>query len=157
MDTTTLEEVKNGTTTDNGPTTRANATTTSKDLLEAGTPGEESEQLAELGLESVARLVPAEGEEVDELSPDADGLTEVTSEASGETAFGQPEEADEAALLPAYYGSYEIKRSAEAKQAEEVIIGVDDRVRIHATRSYPWRAICSLRILTRTGKTYTGN
>ena len=157
MESTTLEEVKNGTTTDNGPTTKAKAKTSSKDLFEAGTLGEQSEQLAELGLESVAHLSPAEGEgEYDELSSDVAGLTEVTSEAFGEAGSGQPEEFDESSPLPAYYGSYEVKRTEEEDEAEEVIIGRDDRIRIHATQSYPWRAICSLRIRTRTGKTYVG-
>ncbi|MBC7934744.1 MAG: serine protease [Rhizobacter sp.] len=31
-------------------------------------------------------------------------------------------------------------------EAREVIIGVDNRVRVFATTTYPWRAICSLKI-----------
>lgn len=38
----------------------------------------------------------------------------------------------------------------------EVVIGTDDRVRIQATRSFPWRAICSLLITARDGSRWIG-
>lgn len=38
----------------------------------------------------------------------------------------------------------------------EVVIGVDDRVRVTNTTAYPWRAICSLRITARDGSRWIG-
>lgn len=62
--------------------------------------------------------------------------------------------------LDAWYASYpedlkELGAVAETGNAE-VVIGVDSRIRINPTTSYPWRAICSLRIRTKTGKNYIG-
>lgn len=59
----------------------------------------------------------------------------------------------------AYYASYpeELKELKEDQgDIQEVIIGKDDRMRINPTTSYPWRAICSLVMRTKTGKTYIG-
>lgn len=62
--------------------------------------------------------------------------------------------------LDAWYGSFpEDQKELEnfrAPDALEVIIGTDDRTRINPTTSYPWRAICSLLIRTKTGKSYIG-
>ena len=165
MDTTALEEVKNGTSTttngngDSQPTTKAKTKTKAKadtDLFESGTPGEQSEQLAALGLESVARLVPDQGGEAATDVSATEGLIEVSSEALGASTEGQPEEFDESTPLPAYYGSYDTSAREEYDEADEVVIGTDDRIRIFGTQYYPWRAICSLRIRTRTGTTYIG-
>ena len=38
----------------------------------------------------------------------------------------------------------------------EVVIGTDDRIRVHATNTYPWRAICALKITAANGKKYIG-
>jgi glutamyl endopeptidase len=38
----------------------------------------------------------------------------------------------------------------------EVVIGADDRVRIHNTTAYPWRCICSLKITARDGSLWIG-
>ncbi len=38
----------------------------------------------------------------------------------------------------------------------EVVIGVDDRVRIHATTTYAWRCICSLAITAANGTSWIG-
>lgn len=46
--------------------------------------------------------------------------------------------------------------ATEAAAALEVIIGTDDRVRIHATTQIPWRRICALRIQFPNGSTYRG-
>ena len=149
---TTLEEVKNGTSVaseDQKPTKSKSAA----DQFEAGTSGQQSEQLAALGLEAVATLSPGAptNEAYDESVP-TDDLLEVTSEAATEAVAEQ----DETSPLPAYYGSYALDSAEFDEQVDEVVIPPDDRVRIQATTSYPWRAICSLRIRTRTGKTYIG-
>lgn len=63
-------------------------------------------------------------------------------------------------MLPdAYFGSFDDAEPPKtiASEVAEVIIGpTDDRVRINPTTSYPWRAICALRIRTKTGKNYIG-
>ncbi len=64
--------------------------------------------------------------------------------------------ADETAvhLVPdALLGSYDM---AEAQLRAEVIIGTDDRIRVTATTTYPWRAICALRITAANGRRYIG-
>jgi len=75
-----------------------------------------------------------------------------------------PRESQEESLyeLDAWYGSFpedlkELGPSAESgKGMYEVVIGADDRTRINPTTGYPWRAICSLLIRTKTGKNYIG-
>lgn len=60
----------------------------------------------------------------------------------------------------AYFASFNEVPSLDSKtrniKGEEVVIGADDRVLISPTTAYPWRAICALRIRTRTGKNYIG-
>jgi V8-like Glu-specific endopeptidase len=58
--------------------------------------------------------------------------------------------------IDAYYASYDEPRIIKSKSDLESIIGPDDRVRINPTTSFPWRAICSLRIRTKTGKNFIG-
>ncbi|QPF74099.1 trypsin-like serine protease [Roseateles sp. DAIF2] len=58
------------------------------------------------------------------------------------------------ALLDPLGGSYELRESGQLQP--EVIIGTDDRVRVGATGSYPWRAICALRITAANGRQYIG-
>ncbi|WP_207515559.1 trypsin-like serine peptidase [Longitalea luteola] len=68
--------------------------------------------------------------------------TEVTEE-EGESAFARD------AFFASYPELYE-------KSLSEVIIGTDERVRITPTTSFPWRAICALRITAQNGKTFLG-
>lgn len=59
----------------------------------------------------------------------------------------------------AWYGSYpeDLEELNEISgNLPEVIIGTDDRKRINPTTCFPWRAICSLVMRTKTGKTYIG-
>ena len=63
--------------------------------------------------------------------------------------------------LDAWYASFpedlsEIGPAATETGNFEVVIGADNRVRINPTTSYPWRAICSLLIRSKTGKNYIG-
>jgi glutamyl endopeptidase len=58
--------------------------------------------------------------------------------------------------IDAYYASYDEPRIIKSKSDLESVIGVDDRVLINPTTSFPWRAICSLRIRTKTGKNFIG-
>jgi len=78
--------------------------------------------------------------------------------------FYAPREKQEESLfeLDAWYGSFpeDLKELSPSKEAGkglyEVVIGADDRVQINPTTSYPWRAICSLLIRSKTGKNYIG-
>ena len=44
----------------------------------------------------------------------------------------------------------------EGRLWDETIINTDDRVQVPDVYQYPWRAICALRITSRTGKQYVG-
>ncbi len=68
--------------------------------------------------------------------------TEVTED-EGEGAF----------MRDAFFASYP---ELYEKSLSEVIIGTDDRVRISPTTSFPWRAICSLRITAQNGNRFIG-
>ncbi|MEM9836356.1 MAG: serine protease [Bacteroidota bacterium] len=143
MSTNSLTEVQNEPTVD-VPTNGAE----SRELFEGGSLGATATKLAEQGLEPLL-----EGGEMPE-EVDVDDLVEVSS---GEGA----DEASEAStvLLPAYLGSYDQDDSAgnaSSEKAAEVVIGRDDRRRITNTAAYPWRAVCSLLIRTKTGKTFIG-
>jgi V8-like Glu-specific endopeptidase len=64
---------------------------------------------------------------------------------------------NEEELQEAWFGSYDTNNQEFiAPKAIESIIGTDDRVRINTTNKYPWRAICSLLITTKTNKNYIG-
>lgn len=56
----------------------------------------------------------------------------------------------------AEYGTEDDIERAVAELTAEVVIGRDDRIRIHNTTSYPWRAICSLRIKANDGTNWIG-
>ena len=65
--------------------------------------------------------------------------------------------------LDAYYGSFgdsdliNLMRSESAqKMMQEVVIGTDDRKKITATKQYPWRTICSLKIKAKDGTNWIG-
>jgi V8-like Glu-specific endopeptidase len=73
----------------------------------------------------------------------------------GNQGIGVATENSEDFLAPdAIYGSYS-DMSSERSLAE-VIIGPDNRVRINPTTTYPWRAICSLKITAANGKKFIG-
>jgi glutamyl endopeptidase len=46
--------------------------------------------------------------------------------------------------------------SAPNRYRHESTIGADERKRVHETAKYPWRTICHLRILARTGEEFVG-
>lgn len=72
-----------------------------------------------------------------------------------QTEAGEPAGGDEtgggATVLDAIVGSY-----PELADLSRVIIGTDDRVRIHNTGVYPWSAICALRITAADGRQFIG-
>jgi glutamyl endopeptidase len=84
--------------------------------------------------------------------------TESESEADvlEETGFESP--AMDTIPQEAFFASYpELRAKArEMREMQEVIIGVDNRVRINNTTVYPWRAICALKITAQNGSKWIG-
>jgi glutamyl endopeptidase len=60
-------------------------------------------------------------------------------------------------LLDAFYASYpELIELYQQREWREVIIRSDNRVRINETTSYPWRAICALKITAQDNSMWIG-
>jgi glutamyl endopeptidase len=81
------------------------------------------------------------------LAPDG----EVVTSEPGETGDPAVDAADTVAVLDAIVGSY-----PELAESLEVIIGVDERIRVTDTRAYPWRAICALSITAANNRQFIG-
>ena len=93
-------------------------------------------------LEGVTFLRPGEGDK--EVSNQSSESSEAATEYE---EVGSESSSLDAQPLDALYASYtDLIPKMEAHSRQEVIIGTDDRVRVFATSSYPWRAICSLKI-----------
>lgn len=120
-------------------------------FLQEGSLGQDAENLAELGLESIAQ--PDQEDLLDETGAPI-AMQDVSSEETGGLDEMSLEEFD--TLEEAYVASYAKTSTELDSPASEVIIGNDDRIRINNTSSYPWRAVCSLLIKARTGKYYIG-
>jgi glutamyl endopeptidase len=60
------------------------------------------------------------------------------------------------APMDALYASYSNLIADAKTQVFEVIIGADNRVRINPTTTYPWRAICGLKITAQNGSKWIG-
>lgn len=63
--------------------------------------------------------------------------------------------ATEGFALDAFFASYP-QLKPEPSKILEVIIGADNRVRINPTTTYPWRAICALKITAQNGTKWIG-
>lgn len=61
---------------------------------------------------------------------------------------------DEEPVLDAYFGAF--PEELARREAFEIILGTDDRIRIQNTADYPWRAICALKITAANGQRYIG-
>ncbi|MEL6143545.1 MAG: serine protease, partial [Bacteroidota bacterium] len=64
-------------------------------------------------------------------------------------------------VLDAWYAEYGDEASIAlalqgSRVLEEVVIGKDDRIRVHNTTAYPWRTICSLIITAKDGSRWIG-
>jgi glutamyl endopeptidase len=97
-------------------------------------------------------LRPGEGDkEVYNLVKTESSETETSLEEAG---FDIP--LLDAEPMDALFASYtELIPKFEA-EAKEVIIGADNRVRVFATTSYPWRAICALKITAQDNTRWIG-
>lgn len=93
-----------------------------------------------------------------------EGDKEVTNEReaafeTGESLLEEPGtslSSTESQPLDALYASYPDLIPEALAQMTEVIIGSDNRVRINPTTSYPWRAICALKITAKNGSRWIG-
>lgn len=102
-------------------------------------------------VEGVAAFSPGDADnemESPQLNESMGLLTEVEE-------FGQESPATEAAPMDVFFASYNEMQQANT-EAQEVIIGTDNRVRINPTTSYPWRAICALKITAADGSRWIG-
>ena len=85
-----------------------------------------------------------------EFDESSGAATEYESGFAGEGPEAGP---GDGPVLDAIYGSYpELLDQLHT----EVIIGADNRIRIGNTRTYPWRAICALKITAANGRQYIG-
>lgn len=115
---------------------------------EQGYVGTEGSGSDETELESVENYVPGTDFDAVTLNRSQEtNPTETDLEEPGNTT-GTPTVAREA-----YFASYDEPLPTEAN---EVIIGTDDRVRIMNTTLYPWRAICALRMTAADGTRWIG-
>lgn len=90
--------------------------------------------------------------ETDEVQNEIEEETEILEEESfPEAWFASYERKQDEAVLT------EVLDESNADGApQESVQGRDDRVRINGTTKYPWRAICSLIMTSRTGKKFIG-
>lgn len=89
----------------------------------------------------------------------SNGRESSAMEAGGEAILEEPGNdlsGNEEQVLDAFYASYGHLKNEALRQIREVIIGADNRVRINPTTSYPWRAICSLKITAQNGTRWIG-
>lgn len=102
-----------------------------------------------------------EGLILNNATPDAEvgngaGGGELTSGTEYESGFSGSESVsfrDDLVLPDAILGSYP---GLDDGLRAEVIIGTDDRIRIQATTTFPWRAICALKITAADGRLFIG-
>lgn len=122
-----------------------------KTNIEEGTSGKQSTDLESFGLENVEgydyRVSLNEFEKLVEEEAYQNMGDEDSSEGFITKEF---KIIDEFRQIPnAWIGSY-------STVTKEVVINKDDRIRINAIKSYPWRAICSLLIEAKNGNYYIG-
>jgi len=88
-----------------------------------------------------------------------------TRQERSSSAATKPKELDESLWLDAWYSSFTspvsqaLARTSRVRREEflpEVIIGPDDRVKVANTTTFPWRAICSLKITAADGTNWIG-
>ncbi|MEO5681149.1 MAG: serine protease [Chitinophagaceae bacterium] len=104
-------------------------------------------------VEGVAQFSPGEADK-ETSNPQ---LRESAGAVTESEEFGV-ESPDELTAMPmdAFFASYSDLLN-EAQNRQEVIIpGTDDRVRINPTTSFPWRAICALKITAADGTRWIG-
>lgn len=114
----------------------------------------ESNNGAETEVEDVeghSILVPGQDDKEVAYDGNANETGEPVLEESGFTSSESDEQA-----LDAFYASYSELIAEALQHRAEVIIGADNRTRISPTTSYPWRAICALKITAKDGSKWIG-
>lgn len=92
-------------------------------------------------------------------APDEEASNQGSEAAPAETSWelgdpgGAMSETDAFEPVDALYGSYP---ELLDRRMLEVVLGVDNRVRVQNTTVYPWRAICALRIQAANGQRFIG-
>lgn len=82
-----------------------------------------------------------------------------TESAENETSYeeaGADSSVMEAQPMDALLASFPDLIPQWEAEMREVIIGADNRVRVHATTTYPWRAICALKITAKDNSRWIG-
>ena len=124
--------------------------------FESSSEGETSNSMAELGLENVESYAFdfSLGEDFVKTDDEFEDSSELAPRKSSVEEFKMENEQD---LKEAWFGSFDASdKEFHDPMPIESVIGTDDRVRINSTSVYPWRAICSLLITTKTNKNYIG-
>jgi V8-like Glu-specific endopeptidase len=103
-------------------------------------------------VEGVTILRPGEGDK--EVSSKLETELSETETDFDEIGFDAPLQGTEP--MDALFASYTELIPKMKAQLQEVIIGADNRVRVFATTSYPWRAICSLKITAKDNSNWIG-
>ena len=138
----------------------------------AESPVEIDEDDADISSEGSTSLEEGEFDEAsfgDEAAPTTEnysgietvsGFDESILDASRESLA---EQLGEENLLDAWYADLGdpaigalLKQKSFSESLAEVVIGKDDRIRIHSTTTYPWRTICSLLITARDNSRWIG-
>ena len=126
-------------------------------VSQEGSQGSESSAASETEIETVegySMIKPWESDQ--DVSNQSESAS---SEADTETSLeetGTSLTLEENPPLEAFYASYSDLIPEAKRQLQEVIIGQDNRVRINPTTSYPWRAICALKITAQNGTKWIG-
>ena len=87
---------------------------------------------------------------------EGDGVEEPAGELEEVTGYELPDEERSIEMSVAVDEQLRDIGEASFGPAPEAVIGVDDRVQIQTTASYPWRVHCSLRITARDGSQWIG-
>ncbi len=134
-----------------------------QDQFEVGFNGQAGVSAENLGLEQVEGYdyeevlgdgVAMAGEEAAISSEDEASIERVAISSQKPKTLKIKNESD---LTDAWYASFDgEKPKTDSELSVESVLGHDDRVQITATTTYPWRAICSLLITSKTGKRYVG-
>jgi glutamyl endopeptidase len=129
-------------------------------LVPNGSSVGELEQPLSLTNPDLASGADTELEEVEGLQDQQNADTETSNQAGTESdEMPVLEESGSAVLddepvLDAYFGAF--PEELARREALEIILGADNRIRITNTTEYPWRAICALKITAANGRQFIG-
>ncbi len=123
-----------------------------QNLMSQPSPYPELSETEVEDVEGVTILRPGEGDK--EVANKLETESTESETSFEESGFDIP--LIESQPLDALYASYSELIPKLETQLQEVIIGVDNRVRVFATTSYPWRAVCGLKITAKDNTRWIG-